>query len=184
MCVGPNNPDVTSHDRRALDATTVSRGPPGKRTSALLAARSTRNTTRKLTATPNRPVGSVATQSDGHEERENFMLLDAIHAELGRLQVHAVNLRVKMKDDRLVALQGSLLQYWNLPPSLDGQWLLAQLQGLPDTAGPEAVMSGLVAAYGQGSKATNAGQSGTQLRLFDPHSTNSATRTAAAKKDS
>jgi len=112
------------------------------------------------------------------------MLLDAIHAELDRLQVHAVNLRVKMKDDRLVALQGSLLQYWSLPPSLDGQWLLAQLQELRDAAGPEAVMNALVAAHGKGSKATNTGQSSTQLRLFDPHTAISATRPAATKEGS
>ena len=57
---------------------------------------------------------------------------------------------------------------WKLPPCLDGQWLLAQLRGIADGAGPEAVMSGLVAAYGVESKTTKTSKSRTQLRLFDP----------------
>jgi hypothetical protein len=112
------------------------------------------------------------------------MLLDAIHAELSRLQVHAVNLRVKIHDDRQVALQGSLLQYWNLPPCLDAQWLLAQLQAFSHAVGPEAVMSGLAAACDKQSEATIAGESTTQLRLFDPHGTLPEARPAAAKEDS
>lgn len=74
------------------------------------------------------------------------MLVDTIQAELIRLQVHPVNLSVSRGDDPLVALHGSLLAYWYLPPCLDGPWLLAQLQRLPDLAGPEAVMRGLAAA--------------------------------------
>lgn len=112
------------------------------------------------------------------------MLVDTIQAELVRLQLHPVNLSVSGRDDHLVALQGSLLRYWNLPPCLDGQWLLAQLQELPDSAGPEAVMNGLVAAHGRESTTANASESTTQLRLFDPQSQIPATRPAAAKKDS
>jgi hypothetical protein len=112
------------------------------------------------------------------------MLIDTLQAELVRLQLHPVNLRVSGRDDPQIALQGSLLKYWNLPHCLDGQWLLAQLQGFPDASGPEAVMNGLVAAYGNESMATNAGESTTQLRLLDLQSQSVATRQTAAKKDS
>jgi hypothetical protein len=96
------------------------------------------------------------------------MLVDTIRAELVRLQLHPVNLSISSRDDRLVALQGSLLQYWKLPSCLDGQWLLTQLGRLPDAAGPEAVMSGLVAAYDIESKTAKTKKCRTQLRLFDP----------------
>jgi hypothetical protein len=96
------------------------------------------------------------------------MLIDTIQAELVRLQLHPVNLGVSERDGPVVTLQGSLLKYWSLPHDLDGQWLLAQLQGLPDDAGPESVMSELVAAHGRISDATQSGDSDTQLRLFDP----------------
>lgn len=75
------------------------------------------------------------------------MLSETIQAELARLQVHPANLSVSDSDDSLVALRGSLLPHWNLPLRLDGQWLLAQLQTLPDLAGPKAVMDGLIAAH-------------------------------------
>jgi hypothetical protein len=112
------------------------------------------------------------------------MLIDTIQAELVRLQLHPVNLSVSGRDDPLVTLHGSLLKYWALPPCLDGQRLLAQLQGFPDAAGPEAVMNGLVAAYGNESMATNDGESTTQLRLLDLQSQSPATRQTATKKDS
>jgi hypothetical protein len=57
------------------------------------------------------------------------MLADTIHAELVRLQVHPVNLCVSGGDDPLVALQGSLLRYWSLPPRLDGRWCLRNFEG-------------------------------------------------------
>ncbi len=98
------------------------------------------------------------------------MLIDTIQAELVRLRLHPVNLGVSERDDPVVTLQGSLLKYWSLPHELDGPWLLAQLQGLPDDAGPEAVMSELVAAHGRISDATQTGDRETQLRLFDPQS--------------
>lgn len=76
------------------------------------------------------------------------MPLDAIRAQLARLRIHAVNLGVTADVEPSVALQGSLLQYWKLPRSLDGSWLLTQLQAIPDSAGPEAVMNALLAAHG------------------------------------
>jgi hypothetical protein len=119
------------------------------------------------------------------------MLLDAIRTELGRLQVHAVNLAVETDaegDDQLVALHGSLLQYWKLPTAIDGNWLLAELQGLPDAAGPQAVMNGVAAAHAAEVIAATAGAERTQLRLFDPQSQGAgqgpAVDSAAARKDS
>jgi hypothetical protein len=111
------------------------------------------------------------------------MLVDTIQAELMRLQLHPVNLNVTGRDDGLVALHGSLLQYWSLPRCLDGEWLLAQLEGMRDAAGPEVVMSGLVAAYATENKTTKPPDAGTQLRLFDPQGEISATRPAGAKND-
>ena len=96
------------------------------------------------------------------------MLTDTIHAELKRLEVHPANLSVSSSDDRIVALQGSLLHYWKLPARLDGQWLLAQLRKLPDAAGPEIVMGDLVATHLQDQTVTSSGHATTQLRLFDP----------------
>lgn len=109
------------------------------------------------------------------------MLVNTIQAELLRLQLHPVNLNVASKDDGLVTLRGSLLQYWKLPSCLDGQWLLSQLQGFSDAIGPEAVMSGLVAAYGKENKSAIASETGAQLRLFDPQCDSSAKKSAAAK---
>lgn len=71
------------------------------------------------------------------------MLHDTIQAELIRLELHPVNLDVTAKDDRLVGLRGSLLQYWKLPATVDGQWCLGVLRGLPDAAGPKVVMTAL-----------------------------------------
>ncbi len=96
------------------------------------------------------------------------MLLEAIRAELKRLQVHAVNLGVELNDDHQVNLCGSLLQYWNLPRRHEGQWLLEQLQMLPDAAGPQAVMNGLTVALEQSVACADDEGSKTQLRLFDP----------------
>jgi len=74
------------------------------------------------------------------------MLIDTIQAELARLQLHPVNLGVSVQEDQRVALEGSLLRYWTMPPFLDGKWFLEVLQGLPNAAGPEAVMNALSAA--------------------------------------
>ena len=74
------------------------------------------------------------------------MLFETIQTELLRLQLHPVNLSVSAKDDCLVALRGSLLQCWKMPATVDGNWLLGVLQGLPDAAGPRIVMNALVTA--------------------------------------
>jgi hypothetical protein len=110
------------------------------------------------------------------------MLIDSIQAELVRLQLHPVNLSASGGDDPLVALQGSLLRYWSLPPCLDGPWLLAQLQRLPDAAGPEVVMRALAAA--SETMNTKAGESRTQLRLFDAPSRTPASKPVALNEDS
>ncbi len=114
------------------------------------------------------------------------MLLDAIRTELGRLQVHAVNLAVESDadgDDRLVALHGSLLQYWKLPSSIDGNWLLAELRGLPDGAGPQAVMNGVSAGHAAEISTPTAGAERTQQRLFDPQSQIAAAGSSATRKN-
>ena len=76
----------------------------------------------------------------------NRMILDTIQSELMRLQIHAVNLGVSAGDGRSVTLRGSLLSYWKVPTTIDGQWLLGILQTLPDAAGPERVMNALCTA--------------------------------------
>lgn len=111
------------------------------------------------------------------------MPVNTIQAELLRLQLHPANLSVSSEDEGLVTLRGSLLNYWKLPSCLDGQWLLARLQGLGDDAGPEAVMGNLVAAYGKECKTVAAREPTAQLRLFDPQREPSATKSAVAKKD-
>ncbi len=113
-----------------------------------------------------------------HVNRENAMLLNAIRAELERLQVHAVNLGVELNDDHHVNLRGSLLQYWKLPRCHDGKWLLEQLQVLPDAAGPQAVMNALTVALEQNITRTGDDEIKTQLRLFDPDSKRPAVTTA------
>lgn len=95
------------------------------------------------------------------------MVLQEIRAELERLQLHSVNLNVSVKDGERLALGGSLLRYWSLPPFVDGEWLLAELRGLPDATGVEAVMTSLVAAHDKTAKAIAAGTCASQLRLFD-----------------
>jgi hypothetical protein len=111
------------------------------------------------------------------------MLVATIQAELVRLHVHPVNLSAAQGADGLVALKGSLLRYWKLPSSLDGPWLLSQLQGCRDAAGAEVVMSSLVAAHDKESMTAPAGEGRTQLRLFDPQRPIPATG-SAAKTDS
>ncbi len=74
------------------------------------------------------------------------MTKDLIQSELARLQLHPVNLGVTAVDDQRVSLQGSLMQYWSVPDSMEGAWLLALLKGLPDAAGPQVVMTALNAA--------------------------------------
>jgi len=96
------------------------------------------------------------------------MLIDTIQAELLRVQLHPENLSVSGKDKGMVELHGSLLQYWDLPHRLEGNWLLAQLQELKDAVGPETVMTALVSACSRISEIPPPNQSSTQLRLFDP----------------
>ena len=71
------------------------------------------------------------------------MLLDTIQLELARLQIHPVNLAASAGDGRLVTLQGSLLNYWKMPATVNGQWLLETLRALPDAAGAARVMASL-----------------------------------------
>jgi hypothetical protein len=112
------------------------------------------------------------------------MLLARIQTELVRLQLHPANLDVVEVDDRLIALRGSLLQYWKLPAIVDAKWLLEVLRVLPDSAGPQAVMSAITAAQcgGDDTPQARAGER-TQLRLFDPNSEGSATEPTVDEKD-
>jgi hypothetical protein len=98
------------------------------------------------------------------------MLRDKIQAELERLQLHPVNLGVSTEDGDLITLRGSLLQYWKLPTCLDSQCLLTQLQRLSDDAGPQAVMSGLMTAFGKEITIATANETRVKLRLFDAQS--------------
>jgi hypothetical protein len=75
------------------------------------------------------------------------MLSQSIQAELRRLQLHPVNLDVVSEIDGNVMLHGSLLRSWQVPQSIDGQWFLKVLMGLPDLAGPEATMDAYYEAY-------------------------------------
>jgi hypothetical protein len=68
------------------------------------------------------------------------MLSQSIQAEFRRLQLHPVNLDVASEIDGSIVLKGSLLRSWQVPQSIDGQWFLKMLMGLPDFAGPEATM--------------------------------------------
>ena len=97
------------------------------------------------------------------------MFLNPIQAELIRLQLHPVNLGVSAKDDRLIALRGSLLQYWKLPAVVDGKWFLDILRSLPDAAGPEVVMNALSAA--QASEAELASASESRIAQGQPQAT-------------
>ena len=36
---------------------------------------------------------------------------------------------------------------WQVPKSIDGQWFLKMLKGLPDSAGPKATMDAYYEAY-------------------------------------
>jgi hypothetical protein len=71
------------------------------------------------------------------------MLLDTIQLELTRLELHPVNLGVSAGAGQSVTLRGSLLNYWKMPPIIDGPRLLGVLQALPDAAGPQLVMNAL-----------------------------------------
>ncbi len=88
----------------------------------------------------------------------NTNLLDALQTDLLRLQLHPVNFGVTAADDGHVALHGSLLKYWSLPGTIDGQWLLGILVKLPDAAGPETVMNAIRDAQGGDDKGSDAGQ--------------------------
>ena len=75
------------------------------------------------------------------------MLGKSIQTELIRLQIHPVNLDVAAEVDANVVLKGSLLPAWKVPKSIDAEWFLKVLQGLPDLAGPEATMDAYDEAY-------------------------------------
>ena len=75
------------------------------------------------------------------------MLSQAIQTELCRLQLHPVNLHVVSEIDGNVLLQGSLLQSWHVPQSIDGQWFLKLLTSLPNLAGPKVMMDAYYEAY-------------------------------------
>ena len=75
------------------------------------------------------------------------MLSQSIQVELRRLQLHPVNLDVASEIDGNVLLKGSLLKSWHVPTSINGEWLLKVLTGLPDLAGPEATMDAFYEAY-------------------------------------
>ena len=104
------------------------------------------------------------------------MLVDTIQAELVRLQIHPVNLAVTPSDDRLVALQGSLLQYWKIPETIDAEWFLGILQGLPDAAGPAAVMNAFCAAHASEDRSTQVGDSTLIAAQLDPATNEHAVR--------
>lgn len=76
------------------------------------------------------------------------MISQSIQSALHRLQLHPANLDVAAENDGSVLLRGSLLACWDVPKSVDGQWFLGVLNGLPDNAGPQATMN----AYFEASK--------------------------------
>lgn len=82
------------------------------------------------------------------------MLSQSIQAELRRLELHPVNLNVVSETGDNVLLKGSLLSSWQVPMSINGQWFLKLLMGLPDLAGPQATMDAYYEAYA----ATSAGK--------------------------
>src|SRR3990172_933682 len=104
------------------------------------------------------------------------MLADTIQAELVRLQMHPVNLGVSAERDRHVALHGSLLRYWKLPPIIDAAWLLGVLRGLPDAAGPTVVMNAFFAAHVSQAPSTPPGDSATAPPQLDPATSDQAVR--------
>ena len=75
------------------------------------------------------------------------MLIQTIQAELCRLELHPVNLDVVSEIDGDVVLKGSLLRSWQVPKTINGEWFLKMLTGLPDAAGPEETMDGYYEAY-------------------------------------
>jgi len=75
------------------------------------------------------------------------MLSETIQAELLRLQLHPVNLDVGSESGGNILLKGSLIKFWDVPTSIDGQWFLSVLKGLPDNAGPQATMNAYSTAH-------------------------------------
>ncbi len=75
------------------------------------------------------------------------MLVQSIQAELSRLQLHPVNLGALSEADGMVALSGSLMEFWKVPKSVDGTWFLGMLKGLPDNLGPKGTMDAFFAAH-------------------------------------
>jgi hypothetical protein len=81
------------------------------------------------------------------------MLSQSIQSELRRLDLHPVNLDAVADIDENVLLKGSLLNSWQVPKTIDGQWFLNVLKGLPDLSGPEATMEAYCAAFAAKGKA-------------------------------
>jgi hypothetical protein len=75
------------------------------------------------------------------------MLSQSIQSELRRLNLHPVNLDAVGDIDANVLLKGSLLNSWQVPKTIDGQWFLKMLKGLPDLSGPQATMDAYYEAY-------------------------------------
>jgi hypothetical protein len=81
------------------------------------------------------------------------MFSQSIQAELRRLNVHPVNLDVASQIDDSVLLKGSLLKGWPVPKSINAEWFLKLLAGLPDNAGPQKTMD----AFDEACSAQSAG---------------------------
>lgn len=75
------------------------------------------------------------------------MLSQSIKSELRRLNLHAANLDVVSEIDGTALLSGSLLRVWKVPKSIDAQWFLKILKGLPDLAGPKVTMDAFFDAH-------------------------------------
>jgi hypothetical protein len=70
----------------------------------------------------------------------------SIQTELRRLSLPPINLDVLLERGSSVLLRGTLLTNWKVPRSIDGQWLLELLKGLPDLAGAMATMDAYYSA--------------------------------------
>lgn len=75
------------------------------------------------------------------------MLVQSIQTELIRLQLHPVNLGVVSEAEGVVSLSGSLMEFWKVPKTVDGNWFLNMLKALPDNHGPKATMDAFFAAH-------------------------------------
>ncbi len=73
-------------------------------------------------------------------------LKQTIQTELVRLQLHPVNLDVVSEVEGQATLRGSLLAFWKVPRTVEANWFLEFLRGLPNNLGPEATMNAFAAA--------------------------------------